>query len=536
MSSSAFLPISKSFSTDFAYDNRTFLPAVAGNEGKPSELPPRVMVLPHHLMASSIIARGISLLTGRPPKTIIILSPNHANIGQCDIISSKNKWDTPFGRISIDEELLNLFLKEGSVCLDDKAMNPEHGIAGLLPFIKYYLPNTKIVPLILKKEIDPVLLTNFTQKLISSPEDVISIASIDFSHGLSRAKAIEADAITEHFISTFNYSELLKLSSEYLDSPASLVSVLTMIESGQNKPHILVHSDSSSFNHSPESVTSYFLITGDYSNESDSFTLIFGGDVMLGRSVNTRILKYADFLWPFRKISGVLSTADLSFVNLEAPFRSGCPPTDQGMIFCADPRSVAGLISSGVDIVSLANNHIGNQGQEGLTETIDILSKAGVAFVGRESPAVRVIKGIKLSFLGFNDIPQFFPGISTSSRENIITQVSGARKDADIVIASFHWGDEYRFRSSRQEELAHLAIDSGADVVIGHHPHWVQEIETYKGKPIYYSLGNLVFDQMWSEETKGGILVRLTFSGKALVAQEELPVKIFDYGQPALEN
>ncbi|EKD53151.1 MAG: hypothetical protein ACD_61C00138G0004, partial [uncultured bacterium] len=83
---------------------------------------------------------------------------------------------------------------------------------------------------------------------------------------------------------------------------------------------------------------------------------------------------------------------------------------------------------------------------------------------------------------------------------------------------------------------ARLAIDSGADVVIGHHPHWVQEIETYKGKPVYYSLGNLVFDQMWSEETEKGILVRLTFSGKALVAQEELPVKIFDYGQPAPEN
>ncbi|EKD53215.1 MAG: hypothetical protein ACD_61C00108G0001, partial [uncultured bacterium] len=457
INSPAFLPVSKSFSTDFAYDNRSFLPAVAENRIRPSGSPPRVMILPHHLMASSIIARGISLLTGSPPKTVIILSPNHANIGQCDIISSKNKWDTPFGRITIDEELLDLFLKDGSVCLDDQAMNSEHGIAGLLPFIKYYLPNTKIVPLILRKEIDPVLLTNFTQKLISSPEDVITIASIDFSHGLSRAKAMEADAVTEKLISTFNYAELLKLSSEYLDSPASLVSILRMIESGQSKPNFLVHSDSSVFNHSPEAVTSYFLITGGLSHEPDTFTLIFGGDVMLGRSVNTRILKYADFSWPFQKISGVLSSADLSFVNLEAPFRSGCPPTDRGMIFCADPRSVAGLISSGVDIVSLANNHIGNQGLEGLTETLDILSKAGIASVGRGTPLVRVVNKTKLAFLAFNDIPQFFPGISTSSRENIVTQVSGAKKDADIVIASFHWGDEYRFRSSRQEELARLA-------------------------------------------------------------------------------
>ena len=77
-----------------------------------------------------------------------------------------------------------------------------------------------------------------------------------------------------------------------------------------------------------------------------------------------------------------------------------------------------------------------------------------------------------------------------------------------------------------------MAIDSGADVVIGHHPHWVQEIETYKGKPVYYSLGNLVFDQMWSEETRNGLVVKLTFSGNTLVSQEQVPIKIVDYGQP----
>ncbi|KKT49495.1 MAG: SH3 type 3 domain protein [Candidatus Collierbacteria bacterium GW2011_GWB1_44_197] len=493
-SSRGWLPFGMaSFSTDFAYDARTFFPAIAGNNIAPFAIPPRILVLPHHLMASPIIAKGISLLTNPSTNTIIVLSPNHANTGKCDIISSKNKWDTPSGRVSVDEGLLNIFLKSGFVCLDDKALSVEHGIAGLLPFIKHYLPKAKIVPLALKKDISPELLTNL--------------------------------------------SELLRLSSEYLDSPASLVSVLSLIQSRGQKPNILTRTDSSAFSNNSREVTSYFLIADDgniTTPSTSTFSLLFGGDVMLGRSVNTRMIKYQDFSWPFKNISALLSSADLTTINLESPFRSGCLPTDKGLIFCSDPRSIAGLITSGVDIVNLANNHIGNQGEEGFAETISILSKAGMVSIGHGSPSIKIIKNTKLAFLGFNDIPPLIPYISSSSQENIDSQVSLAKKSADVVIVVIHWGNEYRPRSLRQVELAHLAIDSGADVVIGHHPHWVQEIETYKGKPIYYSLGNLVFDQMWSEETRKGILVRLMFSGNTLIGQEQIPIKISDYGQPQL--
>lgn len=266
------------------------------------------------------------------------------------------------------------------------------------------------------------------------------------------------------------------------------------------------------------------------------FTLLFGGDVMLGRSVNTRILKNKDFSWPFRKVSTLLSEADLTLVNLESPFRSGCKPTDGGMIFCADPRSVEGLVTAGVDIVNLANNHINNQGKEGIDETIDVLNKNNIVYVGarHDSPVVFNIKNTKIAFLGFTDIASGSPEISTATPENIKSQISEAKKNSDLVIATFHWGNEYSLRSLRQQDMAHLAIDSGADAVIGHHPHWVQEIETYKGKPIYYSLGNLVFDQMWSEATQKGLVVKLTYFGQNLIKQEQFPIKILDYGQPAM--
>lgn len=550
----------KTFSTNFAYDNHTFLPAVADYQDVKGNTSPKIVVLPHHLLASPLIAQGVSLLASAPPKAIVILSPNHANVGQCDITSSQNSWDTPFGQVEVDHALLTSFLETKTVCLDDEALAVEHGIAGLLPFIKYYLPNTKIIPLALKKDPDPILFDNFVQHLISVTGEVTFLSSVDFSHGLSQKEARQRDSVTEKLISSLDYSGILKLSSEFIDSPASLVSVLKILETSQSQPQFLAHTDSAAFNNSPQNVTSYYLITGGSSSSpstrhpgldradgtrrgrsipsGNTFTLLFGGDVMLGRSVNTRILKNTDFSWPFRKMSSLLSEADLTMVNLESPFRSGCKPTDSGMVFCADPRSVEGLKIAGIDIVNLANNHINNQSQDGIDETINLLKNHDIGIVGaiHESPAIFTIKDTQIAFLGFTDIASGSKDISTASPDNIHKQISEAKKVSDLVITTFHWGNEYSKRSLRQQEMAHIAIDSGADVVIGHHPHWVQEVEEYRGKPIYYSLGNLVFDQMWSEETRKGLVVKLTFSGSKLVKQEQFSIKIFDYGQPALVN
>ncbi len=542
------ISLKPTFSTDFAYDNRTFLHAVAENKSIGGSIP-SVVILPHHLLASTIIAEGISMLARQSPKTIIILSPNHANTGQCDIVTSRNSWETPFGQMDVDLDIQKIFLDSKIICTDDTAMQVEHGVAGLLPFIKYYLPNTKVVPLALKKEIDPNSFKIFTQKLIEVSKNSTILASIDFSHGLSQKESLKRDSQTKSLIANLNYSELEKLSSEYIDSPISLISALSVINSYGSKPEFLVHSDSSAFNRDTKDVTSYFLISDTPSlrgtprqstGSNDSFTLVFGGDVMLGRSVNTRMLKYSDFTWPFLKISTLLSQADLTLVNLESPFRSGCKESDSGMVFCADPRSIEGLLAAGVDVVNLANNHIDNQGKEGITETLEILNKNNIVSVGvdpRDHPTpsnIFTIKNTKIAFLGFDDIRPVSSEVTSATPENIKTQIAEAKKMSDLVVATFHWGSEYSSHNSGQEYLAHLAIDSGADLVIGHHPHWVQEFEEYKSKPIYYSLGNLVFDQMWSDKTRNGLVVRFTYTGSDLLNREEFPIKIFDYGQPAL--
>jgi poly-gamma-glutamate synthesis protein (capsule biosynthesis protein) len=255
-------------------------------------------------------------------------------------------------------------------------------------------------------------------------------------------------------------------------------------------------------------------------------TILFTGDVMLGRSVNTRIQTSGDPSWPFIYVKDVLQDADITYINLETPLVSGCPLTDTRMKFCGDIGNVAGLVESGVDVASLANNHTSNYGTAGLAETEHVLTSHNIAVTGLGSPATITKGSTTYTFYSYNDI-------GSDALKNII---KFPQQDNELVIVTFHFGAEYQsVPNQRQIELAHLAVDNGADLVIGAHPHWVQTKEVYKDKPIYYSLGNFVFDQEWSAETKRGLAVRFTFDETKLVKTEELPVLIENFGQPRLE-
>lgn len=263
-----------------------------------------------------------------------------------------------------------------------------------------------------------------------------------------------------------------------------------------------------------------------------SVTLLFTGDVMLGRSVNQNMVEQQDPSWPFINVGETMKKSDITYINLESPFYSDCPLTKVGMKFCSDPGNIAGLVSSGVDVASIANNHSTNYGEQGLTETINTLYSNGIAPVGIGESATLIRNNQYFNFLSFNDVGRY-NFISQADSESITNQISKAKSIGGLVIVTFHWGVEYQNQpSARQIELAHTAIDLGADLVIGSHPHWVQTTEIYKGKPIYYSLGNFVFDQEWSEETKRGLVVRFTYLNKELMKTEELPVFIQNYGQP----
>jgi len=213
--------------------------------------------------------------------------------------------------------------------------------------------------------------------------------------------------------------------------------------------------------------------------------LMITGDVMLGRAVNYQALSRHDFRWPFLKVAETLKKAEITFINLESPLVENCPLTQEGMIFCGDVKNVEGLVFAGVDIANLANNHAGNYGLSGIGETINLLEENKILVTGTESLVIRKVKGIKFAFLGYNDISKPQLGVANVEEKRIKSEIAEAKKKADVVIVAFHWGSEYQSQpSERQKYLGHLAIDSGADLVIGNHPHWVQGIEIYKEKLI----------------------------------------------------
>lgn len=263
-------------------------------------------------------------------------------------------------------------------------------------------------------------------------------------------------------------------------------------------------------------------------------TIIATGDVIPARSVNYQTVKQNNFHWAFDQTADVLKSADAALINLETPLLAECPITTTGMLFCGNNKHIEGLLFAGIDIANLANNHMGNHGISGIEETKKVLTDHGIAVSGSNEPAIINIKGMQFAFLGYNDIGAPEQGIAWADETKIIDEIKQARSIADIIIVSFHWGVEYqRQPNERQKVLAHRAVDSGADLVIGNHPHWIQPVEWYKGKLITYAHGNFVFDQMWSEETKYGVVGKYTFYDNELIDAEYSPVYIKDFGQPS---
>lgn len=271
-------------------------------------------------------------------------------------------------------------------------------------------------------------------------------------------------------------------------------------------------------------------------------TIISTGDIMLGRTVNYKTLTYKDFTWAFKNIGDLLKTGDVTFINLENPLVANCPTKNEGMIFCAPNDHVKGLLFAGVDVASLANNHAYNYAAPGLNNTETVLTENNILVAGKTNPVYKEVVGannapkeIKVAFLAYDDVECYPNSIACLDENKLKEDITLARQNADLVIIMFHWGLEYTHTpTNRQKTFAHLSIDSGADLVLGNHPHWIQPLEIYKEKLIAYSHGNTIFDQMWSEKTKEGIIMKTTFNKKTheLVDIKIYPTYIEDYGQP----
>lgn len=258
-------------------------------------------------------------------------------------------------------------------------------------------------------------------------------------------------------------------------------------------------------------------------------TILSTGDLMMGRSVNHRGLVKNDYGWSLKAISPFLSQFDYVVANLENPITYNCQPTIEGMKFCAHPLSAQALKEHQLGLLTLANNHVYDQGSEGLKETREILAQTQLSFITEGELHQKVIENVKFGFLAYDDT------VKPIDEEDFTQVIQAASQKVDILFVALHYGQEYRYQPvQRQKDLSYLAIDSGADIVLGNHSHWLGPIELYQHGAIIYSHGNFIFDQMWSTETRQGILIGWTFFDGQLRYIDIYPNYITDYGQANL--
>ncbi len=275
--------------------------------------------------------------------------------------------------------------------------------------------------------------------------------------------------------------------------------------------------------------------------------LIAVGDIMLSRVVAKKMRENGDD-YPFRNIQDELKTGDIVVANLENPITVGREIKSGEMIFHADPGSEFVLKDAGISLVSLGNNHSMNFGEKGILDTMEYLSKAGILYAGAGENSTNANKpmfveknGIKFAFLSYVDssfTPASYeatdkkPGVAFMRIPEMVAAVEKARMQADFIIVLMHAGEEYSDGTTKvQREFAHAAIDAGAEMVIGAHPHVVQALEKYNGKYIFYSLGNFIFDQILPE-TKRGLMVKADFGENGVKNIKLVPLVIENLSQP----
>lgn len=274
----------------------------------------------------------------------------------------------------------------------------------------------------------------------------------------------------------------------------------------------------------------------------EDINLAFAGDVLLGSWIADRITAYG-VDYPWTKITPVLSAADITMVNLESSVSTRGTPYPKTWTFRAAPASLDGLKDAGVDIVSVANNHVLDYGKDAFADTLANLDQRGIKRVGAGAnkeeawrPVIIEARGYKVGYLAATYFyPEEWvatadgPGIcSARDIEALADAVAKLRPEVDILVVSVHWGIEYdRNPDAFQHRCGHALVDAGADLVIGHHPHIPQGMEVYKGRLIAWSLGNFVFTPRSGPGTETGVLV-VTIDKQGLAAARFVPAIIND--------
>jgi poly-gamma-glutamate capsule biosynthesis protein CapA/YwtB (metallophosphatase superfamily) len=273
------------------------------------------------------------------------------------------------------------------------------------------------------------------------------------------------------------------------------------------------------------------------------------GDVSLDPS-QIPVFRTHGYDWAWSGLDGLFGRDDLTMVNLECPATGIVDPEPKAFTFRCDPQALPAARRAGIDVVSQANNHAYDQGPAGLVDSLDTIRAAGLTSVGagaNESEALRAarfdIHGWTVAVVGIDQVldpPDQVAGPNkpgTAAGHDFRLAIRAVRDGAansDLVFVMIHWGVEIEARPRPyQVRQAHRMIDAGADVIFGAHPHVLQPLETYRGRPIFYSLGNLVWPRI-SEEASASAIAEVTVAPDGTIHARMVPIEIVSNGHPVV--
>ncbi|MEZ4564705.1 MAG: CapA family protein [Thermomicrobiales bacterium] len=291
------------------------------------------------------------------------------------------------------------------------------------------------------------------------------------------------------------------------------------------------------------------------------------GDIVPGRNVHAHMVQYGDFTRPFLRVAPLLRSFDITIANLEGNLSATLPqPSDpHSFSFVSDPAMLNGMALAGIDALTVANNHtVWNSegwGVQAFLDTLDAMETHGMPYFGggrdisvARSPLVFALGGQRIAFLGIDGVTANYevepgaingvldfdagatadrPGTNPFLMSQVLEDISAATAVADVVIPYFHYGAEYvSVVPGWAAAAARAAIDAGATMVVTNHPHVNQGMEVYAGRPIVYSPGNFILDQMWAAEVRSGYVLEVDFRGTRIVGLRIHGVEIEDFHQP----
>ena len=483
----------------------------------------RALFLPYDNSALSHNATVFASISHQPVKRVVIIG----DIDRRDVLMGRlaingdapterlyttaKSWDTPFGMARSDREAIQVLGMQEESGIFEKAKS----ITAHIPLIANYFPKAKVIPLIVGSD---VTIEDAREKIASMLND--STLLIASTHLSSDALQLFHDA---HALSVIRSLDEQSTVSLDVESPKALSLFISLLKSMNIGSSDVVSAQSFVSLDNKHTGTAVIRFYENGTIASRPVSLLFFGDMMLGRTVEQKVThNNLDVLFENMVPAGAKEFfgQDALISNLEGPVVQTRTPKFKEIQFGFDPVVVPQLKSWGFDAFSLANNHALDQHYAGLEETKKHIEGNGLVWFGDQvkesNENVKFIEqaGKKIAFIGFNTTDNPF------SIEEMKSVVEKAKEQSQIVIVMMHWGNEYQYLgfSPQQQEIAHALADSGADAVIGGHPHVVQPMEVYHGVPIFYSLGNFIFDQYFSQPTQEGVALGLVVDQSTIQA------------------